>query len=50
MASKAKFSEDEMRYKPGEIIQSGNRFYEADVWGVLHAIKKSLLAGRNVIV
>lgn len=50
MTSKAKFSEDEMDYKPGEIVQRGNRYFEADVWGVLHAIKKSLIIGRNVIV
>jgi hypothetical protein len=43
MVSKAKYSEDEMTYKPGQIVQTGSRYYQADCWGVLHAVKKAQL-------
>jgi len=34
-----RLDESEMLRNPGEIYQTGNRFFEVDVWSVLHPIK-----------
>ena len=47
MVSKAKLDESDMVMKPGKIYKSGNRYYEVDVWGVSHPIKKSVIEGRS---
>jgi hypothetical protein len=54
---KNKFDESDMQYKPGQIVKSGSRTYQADGWGVLQPVasknqsyinrKKRLMKGVN---